>query len=504
MRIPSAPAAIGDLYMSPDGRYLVTFCYVDAYPDAWKEYTDPIIHNYIAGGLPKGTRSFIERSVLIDIQSQTTRTLLDAPVVGGRVISWPDGKSVVVGGTYLSLAGTTGQERDNRRDSRWTNRLVVTVAIPSGEVLKSDVRRRGDNQDEVPTLAGARRPTVLIDEDMNTPPRLFIVNPLTHKRTLLMDLNPQFRALKFARVEEIIWRSGDGSTTKGGLYYPLGYVPGRRYPLVIQTHGWWAGCFCIDGPYTTGYAAQPLAGHDIMVLQVDAGATDASGRHVTPADFDTQGEVHREVARFEGAIKDLSDRGFIDPDRVGIMGFSRTGLWVGNALAFSQYHFAAASVEDAIGGGYVLYMMAGNQDVGEDDLIYGARPFGEGLKTWMQLSSGFNLDKINAPLRLVSPTPEALFMDWEYFTGLRRLGKPVEQILLHEAGHEVTRPTDRLVSQGGNVDWFRFWLAGQEDRSDAGKTAQYQRWEQLCDLQRQTDPGHPAFCLGSRDSETRH
>jgi hypothetical protein len=43
---------------------------------------------------------------------------------------------------------------------------------------------------------------------------------------------------------------------------------------------------------------------------------------------------------------------------------------------------------------------------------------------------------------------------------------------------------ERLASEQGNVDWFRFWLKGEED-PDPSKTDQYARWHELRKLQEQ-------------------
>ena len=56
--------------------------------------------------------------------------------------------------------------------------------------------------------------------------------------------------------------------SRAGLYWPLNYVAGRKYPLVIQTHGWTPDRFWMDGPWTTAFAAQALAGKGFFVLQV--------------------------------------------------------------------------------------------------------------------------------------------------------------------------------------------------------------------------------------------
>src|SRR5208282_3646727 len=159
---------------------------------------------------------------------------------------------------------------------------------------------------------------VSLEENMNTAPRVFAVDTITHRKTMLLDLNPQFASLQFGKVEEIEWKGSDGHDVKGGLYYPVDYEPGKRYPLVIQTHLWTRDRFWIDGPWTTAFAAQPLAGKGIMVLQADE----------SEDDFGKFEEVHREAASFEGAIDNLNRKGLIDAHRVGIIGFSRTCLFV--------------------------------------------------------------------------------------------------------------------------------------------------------------------------------
>jgi len=43
-----------------------------------------------------------------------------------------------------------------------------------------------------------------------------------------------------------------------------------------------------------------------------------------------------------------------------------------------------------------------------------------------------------------------------------------------------------VASQGGSVDWFRFWLQDYED-PDPAKAEQYARWRELRKLQEQND-----------------
>jgi len=58
----------------------------------------------------------------------------------------------------------------------------------------------------------------------------------------------------------------------------------------------------------------------------------------------------------------------------------------------------------------------------------------------------------------------------------------VELVVLPAGQHVLERPWDRLTSQQGNVDWFCFWLKGEED-PDPAKAEQYARWRRLRKLQ---------------------
>ncbi len=123
--------------------------------------------------------------------------------------------------------------------------------------------------------------------------------------------------------------------------------------------------------------------------------------------------------------------------------------------------------------------------------MIGAPPFGEGLQLWLKRSPGFNLDKVATPLLVVGEGPYSLLYMWEPYAGLRYLHKPVDLIMLNSDEHVLTNPAVRMASQGGSVDWFRFWLQDYED-PDPTKTEQYARWRELRKLQEESEKKSPA------------
>jgi hypothetical protein len=103
---------------------------------------------------------------------------------------------------------------------------------------------------------------------------------------------------------------------------------------------------------------------------------------------------------------------------------------------------------------------------------------------WTNEAPGFNLDQVKTPLLISALEKGHLLSEWEPYSGLRRLGKPVDMVWFpkQDAPHVLVQPRHRYLSQGSAVDWFSFWLTGEED-PDSAKADQYQRWRSLRALQ---------------------
>jgi len=73
---------------------------------------------------------------------------------------------------------------------------------------------------------------------------------------------------------------------------------------------------------------------------------------------------------------------------------------------------------------------------------------------------------------------EVALFEWEWYAALNRLGRAVEMVVTRDGEHILQKPWQRMVSQQGNVDWFAFWLKGEEV-PDPDKADQYRRWRKL-------------------------
>src|SRR5437867_2796132 len=292
-------------------------------------------------------------------------------------------------------------------------------------------------QSEGDTQIGQNSLQVSVKQGINDPPTL--VASLKGSSRVIWDPNPQFRDIELGQAGVYTWKDKEGKERKGGLYKPANYKAGERYPLVLQTHGFLEEGFRPSGTgFGPAYAAKALAAAGIAVLQL--------GEDCQPL-VPTEGACA--VSGYEAAANQLVADGLADPDRIGIIGFSRTCYYVMEALTTgSSLRPKAASVTDGVMETYFQYIQS--PEASEANAKIGAAPLGEGLRKWIERSPGFNLDKITTPL-LVNAEGRGinLLEMWEPYAGLHYLHKPVELVILNTDEHVLTNPAVRLASQGG-------------------------------------------------------
>ncbi len=499
------------LSIAPSGRAALLQCTRDHLPERWHHYrADDNLAKLIADGYVP------PEFAVLDLDRGTVTPLVDAPARGTSVRWSPDGTSLVLGNAFLPLTGVDSAEWQTRaahtavaevglrtgqvtaiayRDSvdvvAWDSTSNTVECVPGrygmgpldGPRVHYQKTSRGWR--EVKSQRGKSAPVLVVEQGLNQPPRLVAVEPRTGRRAVLFDPNPGLARFRLAREEIIRWRTRSGGMRLGGLYYPPDFVKGRRYPLVIQTHGFDSTAFEPDGVYPTANAAQPMAAQGMLVLQ--SGAWD-DGTWIHSRDFSTPQEAPRAMEEIEGAIDHLDSLGLIDRHRVGVIGFSRTCYHTLYTLTHSAYPIAAAAVTDGVDFSYLQYLMYLNAQLGafgafdENPGINGGPPWGQYFETWRERAPGFNLDHVTAPLRLEAIGLTSVLQEWEPYAGLLLQHKPVELFVIPDGVHVLIKPWDRLASSGGNTDWFRFWLKGEED-PDTAKVEQYARWRQLRSMQ---------------------
>ena len=510
------------LSISPNGKYALFMASNLHPPELWDEYRQmsegeitPSAKDCLAGHKERCPRSYW----LADLSRQSVQPLLNAPLLlsdkGVELAHWTKDNTVLLVNTLLPLDGVSGEERSRRERKVYSAELSIPdgaihsiderdAPLPVGAItadkdrivlkplaatsfdLPYELSKKGGKWEMRQISREEAEPrdplSVRIEQGINQPFALVAADK-TKKSTLLMDLNPQFAAMSFGKVEVFKWKDRNGVPWGGELYYPVGYRSGTRYPLIIQTHGESREMFWIQGPFSTTNAAQPLANRGFFVLQIGAGDRyDEKAIEVWIKAFYGPGEGPFFTSGVEGAIDELDRLGLIDRTRVGFSGFSRTVYEGEYLMTHSKYPIGAAVLADGIDFGYVgclYYMVPAFSSICEKKNE--GLPWGGTMANWEKDSPTMRLDKIHTPLLMQSIT--APLGEWEIYAGLQWLKKPVELVNFYPEGeHELVRPQEKLLSEQSAVDWYCFWLKGEED-SDPAKAEQYKRWRALRKLQ---------------------
>jgi len=508
----------GTLSISPDGQSIVTRMRVKNISPAWeKSYLPPYPsapdNNIHAGG---SASEFVQ----INLDSGAIKPLLDAPPSGEAGwnsydygAAWSsDGKAIVLSGTflppengapsppcvavvYVALHASSCVEQYKGRkgpglepeagyhyimDARFAagdkNRVVINFGDSSELAGTIEYQRTSNGEwqvvDELKGMhhVGRNGIEIAVKEGLNQPPVL--VASKGENTRVVLDPNPQFKSVDLGQAKVFIWKDEKGREWEGGLYLPEGFQKDRRYPLVIQTHGFSESVFRPSGSFPTAFAARELAVAGIAVLQI-------GGSKNCPSSGPD--EASCAVAGYEAAARQLAADGVADLQNVGYIGFSHT-CWYGmEILTNGSLPLKTALLADGVQASYFEFVLDG---IDFKDEI-GAKPFGAGLETWIKRSPGFHVDRIKAPL-LIAVEKDAAISMWQPYAGLRYLKKPVELDLVNTDEHVITNPVERMASQGLSVDWFRFWLQGYED-PDPAKLDQYKRWRGLREMQEENE-----------------
>lgn len=321
---------------------------------------------------------------------------------------------------------------------------------------------------------------ISIQQGLNSPPMLFAT--ISGRGRVLWNPNPQLSDISLGTASLYSWRDGHGHRLEGILMKPPDYIAGKRYPLVIQAHGYdfdpnqfiGTGETCVGyGCVFTGFVGRAMAAKGFLVLQTPG--LDVS--IFTPHDALLQAQA------YQALVKKLSDEGLIDPRRVGYIAWSYTGYYALYIMGRFPKLFAAVSITE--GTNYDIWNALASVDdtffTQMVDVMGGQLPFGWGLRGWVENSPFFHYDKVIAPLRILEFGNTSALENWSMYAGLRALNKPVDIIDYANGSHVLVQPREELTAIEENIDWFNFWLEHREDPAPS-KAAQYRRWEALREL----------------------
>jgi dipeptidyl aminopeptidase/acylaminoacyl peptidase len=390
---------------SPDGRQIA---YLQGGEDKWIYYSAPQL-------------------AVVDVASARSRLVAPIDRWFYKVAFAPDGRSV------LALI----------EQSRVMN--LSRVDLRSGRITPLTTGLRYDADFAV---APNGRTVVLGGDDLH-PYEVSAVGKNGLRQ--LSDQNAFLRTMELGKVEPIEFRSADGTTIEGLLVKPVGYVPGRRYPTVLNLHGGPVSQF----NHEFDYEHQVFASHGYAVIAPNPRGSSGRGFEFAKAIYADWG--NKDVADVLAAVDHVVSLGVADPDRLAVGGLSY-GAILTNYVIASTARFKAAT--SSAGSSEFLGLYGHDMYVREYEAELG--PPWKNPDLYLKLSYPFlHADRVRTPTSFYCGDKDfnvPCHGSEQMYQALRSLGVPTQLVVYPGQNHILTVPSyirDRL---GRYLEWYDRYL----------------------------------------------
>lgn len=297
---------------------------------------------------------------------------------------------------------------------------------------------------------GGRR-FAFVYQTLTSPPELHI-SPLNRfEPRRLTDHNAALRGRRLGETRVIRWRNPkDGLEIEGLLTLPVGYEPGRRYPLLTFVHGGPASRFDQGFLGYLGFIYPPhvFAARGYAVLRPNPRGTGGYGERFRQANRNDWGGM--DWLDINAGIDSLVEQGIADPDRLGLMGWSYGGFM--SAWAISQTdRFKAISIGAPI---VDLLSFHGTADIRDFIPAYFE---GTPRDVLRERSPLWHLRKISAPVLIQHGEDDErvpLSQGTMLYRVLQELGVDVTMVVYPRTAHTPREPKLRLDVARRNVEFF--------------------------------------------------
>ncbi len=275
----------------------------------------------------------------------------------------------------------------------------------------------------------------------------------------LTTMSEQFRSFKLATREVVEWKSTDGTPIEGVLIKPADYEPSRKYPLLVIIHGGPTG---VDRPLVFAdryYPVEMFAAKGALILRPNYRGSAGYGEKFRSLNVRNLG-----VGDYWDVISGvdyLIEKGMVDRERVGAMGWSQGGYISAYITTFSD-RFKAVSVGAGISDWMTYYV---NTDIHpftrqylkatpwDDPEVYRKTSpisYIKTAKTPTLIQHGENDQRV--------PIPNA----YELYQALQDHSVPVKLVVYKGFGHGINKPKQMRAVMEENYNWFSRYIWGEK------------------------------------------
>ena len=369
------------------------------------------------------------------------------------------GKQTDLVRTHWDVAGA-GLSRDGR---------FLTVAINNDARTELRVFDAATLKPvELPTLPGADVTGVTFSKDSSrmafyaesAGPRDLYVREVGsgQARQLTHALNPAIDPADLVPGQVVRFKSYDGLEIPGLLYKPLGASTGGKVPALVSVHGG------PGGQSRVGYSGftQFLVNHGYAVYAINNRGSSGYGKKFFTLDDRKHGDA--DLDDCVASKKMLAATGWVNPDRIGILGGSYGGYMVLAALSFRPQAFAVGVDMYGVSNWLRTLQSIPAWWGPARDALY--KELGDPVKDadyLRRISPLFHADRIERPLIVLQGEndPRVLKKESdEIVEAVRKKGVPVEYLIFPNEGHGFARRESQEKAYQATLNFLDKYLKG--------------------------------------------
>lgn len=347
---------------------------------------------------------------------------------------------------------------------RWTSdgRSVLTLVSDSGSthiyrvsIDGKDVSRvtGGDRRISAFSIDNHGKQIAYISGTATSPGDLYVANLDGSDERQLTDLNKEFLSSVTLSEPEAFYvtSQSDDTEIQGWVMKPVGFDPGKKYPMILQIHGGPHGMYSNH----MMHEFQLMAARGYVVVYCNPRGSSGYGEAFTTYTHMAWGE--KDMPDVMAAVDHVVAQGYVDENRLGITGGSYGGymtLWM---IGHSD-RFKAAVTQRCVSN---LHSFYGTSDIG---FTFGEYEFGgtawEKREHFMKYSPISYVEQMKTPLLIVHSEQDfrcPIEQAEQVFISLKRLGREVEFVRIPDENHNLSRtgkPKHRIERLEHIVGWF--------------------------------------------------
>lgn len=325
-----------------------------------------------------------------------------------------------------------------------TGQPLDLPALPDGDITGTE-------------FADSEKLMAFYHNGSTAPSNLYVYNLESKKFAKLTEsLSPEIDPADLVQARVVRYKSFDGLEIPGILYQPHSATPENKVPGIVLVHGG------PGGQARTEYKAyaQYLVNHGYCVLDVNNRGSSGYGKTFFKADDQKHGR--EPLWDCIEAKKYLASLGYVDPQKIGIMGGSYGGYMVLAALTFKPEEFAVGvdlfgvanwvRTLQSIPPYWEAQRKALYSEIGDPNTQ---------LDMLRETSPLFHADKITKPLivlqgkndpRVIKPESD------EIVEAVKKKGGVAEYVVFDNEGHGFTKKENEIRAYKAILDFLDKYL----------------------------------------------